>query len=575
MVTKDDGFDSIFNKAKNTTNRFQDWEFVMSFCERVNEEPEGPQAAIKVLVTKLRSEDEETQLLALAVIEACVKNCGVKFHNEVGKFKLLNELIKLISPKYSASNSSEQLKGKVRGLFFQWRRGLPKQGKILDAYEMLKKEGLIDDEGNLPDAPPPQVLDEPARDSIIKDEREIETLERLLKSKNPQDFVRANEMIQDRYKRENIKLEKLQHRSRELDLVDNNAKLLDELLGHFSLNSSQPERDLIEELKKSCVTMREKLQKIAEQCTDDDVLLNKLCTSSDGLVKVLDKYETVMANINQTRQVNSQDIPPLISSPPTAVIQPQVNITTDSLLDSLIDLDLSSTVPTPIPIQPNPIPIQPNPIPIQPNPIPIQPSPIPIQHSGNSDISSLLDDFGPFNSMPLSMTPDPLVSAKSVDLPLIQNPQLPQPILQTIPSSYNLDAVEVTNNSIQLCPIPAVLAYNKDNIILTLSTGKLIEPILNAPELKVAIISMINISPFGIDRFVLHAATSKNSKLKLFPPSLQSILPFTPFQSCPVLTQILLIQPEDIEIVLKLKFSFSIGGRELSEVIDMTELRWI
>ena len=186
MVTKDDGFESIFNKAKNTTNRFQDWEFVMSFCDRVNEEPDGPPAAMKVLADKLKIQDENTQLLAIAVLEACVKNCGAKFHTEVGKFKLLNELIKIISPKYSGEVSSEQLKTKVRNLFFQWRRGLPKQGKILDAYEMLKKEGLIDDEGNLPETPPPPPVEETPRDSIITDEKEIETLEKLLKSKNPQ-----------------------------------------------------------------------------------------------------------------------------------------------------------------------------------------------------------------------------------------------------------------------------------------------------------------------------------------------------------------------------------------------------
>ena len=189
MVTKDDGFESIFNKAKNTTDRFQDWEFVMAFCERVSDEPEGPPGAIKVLIDKLKTEDEETQLFALAILEACVKNCGAKFHNEVGKFKLLNELIKIISPKYSGEKNSDLLKAKVRGLFFQWKRGLPKQGKILDAYEMLKKEGLIDDDGNLPDGPPPAVVEEAQRDSIIKDEKEIETLEKLLKSKNPQGII--------------------------------------------------------------------------------------------------------------------------------------------------------------------------------------------------------------------------------------------------------------------------------------------------------------------------------------------------------------------------------------------------
>lgn len=28
-----------------------------------------------------------------------MKNCGKRFHNEVGKFRFLNELIKVVSPK--------------------------------------------------------------------------------------------------------------------------------------------------------------------------------------------------------------------------------------------------------------------------------------------------------------------------------------------------------------------------------------------------------------------------------------------------------------------------------------------
>lgn len=37
----------------------------------------------------------------LQVLEACMKNCGRRFHNEVGKFRFLNELIKVVSPKVS------------------------------------------------------------------------------------------------------------------------------------------------------------------------------------------------------------------------------------------------------------------------------------------------------------------------------------------------------------------------------------------------------------------------------------------------------------------------------------------
>lgn len=31
-----------------------------------------------------------------------MKNCGRRFHNEVGKYRFLNELIKVVSPKVSS-----------------------------------------------------------------------------------------------------------------------------------------------------------------------------------------------------------------------------------------------------------------------------------------------------------------------------------------------------------------------------------------------------------------------------------------------------------------------------------------
>lgn len=48
----------------------------------------------------------QTRLLSASpsrvqVLEACMKNCGRRFHNEVGKFRFLNELIKVVSPKVS------------------------------------------------------------------------------------------------------------------------------------------------------------------------------------------------------------------------------------------------------------------------------------------------------------------------------------------------------------------------------------------------------------------------------------------------------------------------------------------
>lgn len=39
--------------------------------------------------------------VSVQVLEVCVNHCGGKFHGEVAKFRFLNELIKVLSPKVS------------------------------------------------------------------------------------------------------------------------------------------------------------------------------------------------------------------------------------------------------------------------------------------------------------------------------------------------------------------------------------------------------------------------------------------------------------------------------------------
>ena len=58
-----------------------------------------------LLAHKIQSPQEREALQSLAVLEAGVKSCGPVFHAEVGKFKFLNEMIKLVSPKYLVSST--------------------------------------------------------------------------------------------------------------------------------------------------------------------------------------------------------------------------------------------------------------------------------------------------------------------------------------------------------------------------------------------------------------------------------------------------------------------------------------
>ena len=76
----------------------QEWEALQALT--VSNRPEENITLQGVIVSCEDSHEAHLSQL-LQVLEACMKNCGRRFHNEVGKFRFLNELIKVVSPKVS------------------------------------------------------------------------------------------------------------------------------------------------------------------------------------------------------------------------------------------------------------------------------------------------------------------------------------------------------------------------------------------------------------------------------------------------------------------------------------------
>lgn len=63
----DDSLQALLDKATNPKNRYEDWEFIMAFCDKVNAEPEGPQTALQIICPKIKEKNAKVAMLALAV----------------------------------------------------------------------------------------------------------------------------------------------------------------------------------------------------------------------------------------------------------------------------------------------------------------------------------------------------------------------------------------------------------------------------------------------------------------------------------------------------------------------------
>lgn len=244
--------------------READPNLIAQFCHKLNSEiDDSCQLAIDLIVSKLESNQEWENLIALQVLEACVKNCGETFHELISRFRFLNELIKLISPKYYGNRTSERVKKKCTELIYCWQRDLPKRAKLKEAYDMLKKQGLVTEDPVYVDK---LVVNVAPRDrhSVFEDEEKSKQLARLLKSKNPQDLELANRLIKNMVKQVNlsellmilfkvrihifvclllkdeIKIEKKSARINDLEQINNNIKLLNDMLNIYDKTRVTP-----------------------------------------------------------------------------------------------------------------------------------------------------------------------------------------------------------------------------------------------------------------------------------------------------------------------------------------------
>ncbi|XP_051986976.1 ADP-ribosylation factor-binding protein GGA3a [Xyrauchen texanus] len=332
--TEGESLESWLNKATNPSNRQEEWEYIIGFCDQINKELEGPQISVRLLAHKIQSPQDWESLQSLTVLEACMKNCGRRFHNEVGKFRFLNELIKVVSPKYLADRVSEQVKTKVIELLYSWSVALPDEAKITEAYQMLKKQGIVTAD---PEVPVDKTLvpSPKPKNPVFDNEEKSKRLAELLKSKKPENLQEANRFIKSMVKEDEAIQQKASQRASTLEEVKNSVKLLNEMLNNLKKDdSTRADKELMKDLYNDCDKLRTAVFKLATETDDDDCALGDILHASDDLSRVINSYKNI---------VEGQTI--VIDTPgSTATERPN-----DSSSEMLIDLaDVDFGTPSPV-----------------------------------------------------------------------------------------------------------------------------------------------------------------------------------------------------------------------------------
>lgn len=347
--------DALLHKATSTQNQNVDNAAVEAFCALINKEKEGPHIGAKLLANLMHSKNEMEALHALTILDTSMKRCNNALHSEIGKFRFLNEMIKLVSPKYLGSQTPLSIKQKVLQLLYIWTLDYPKETKIKEAYDMLKKQGVIREVPLSVCADNASLPERKLGNSIFNDEEKNRLLQKLLQSKNPEDLQAANRLIKNMVKEDDKRAELKSRRVIELESVHNNVRLLNEMLDSYKPGiSSEDELQLIKELHQSCERLRPSVFKLATDVQQNEEMLNEVLHASDELGQVFDKYTEIIVkgNIPQPEiQSNNLSLLDLESSAGEStldtnnvVFHSQISNESQSDMDLLCDIFTSNIV---------------------------------------------------------------------------------------------------------------------------------------------------------------------------------------------------------------------------------------
>ncbi|XP_023570399.1 ADP-ribosylation factor-binding protein GGA2 isoform X1 [Octodon degus] len=225
----------------------------------------------------------------------CMIHCGEKFHGEVAKFRFLNELIKVLSPKYLGAWATEKVKARIIEILFSWTVWFPEDIKIRDAYQMLKKQGIIKQDPKLPVdkiLPPPSPW---PTSSIFDDEEKSKLLNRLLRSSHPEDLQAANRLIKSLVREEQEKSEKVSRRVSAVEEVRSHVKVLREMLSTYRTpGQAPPDQEALQVVYERCERLRPTLFRLASDTMDDDDALAEILQANDLLTQGVLLYKQVM-----------------------------------------------------------------------------------------------------------------------------------------------------------------------------------------------------------------------------------------------------------------------------------------
>ncbi|XP_062422050.1 TOM1-like protein 2 isoform X2 [Pungitius pungitius] len=351
----------------------EDWTLNMEICDIINETDEGPKDAMRALKKRLGGNKNYREvMLALTVLETCVKNCGRRFHVQVANRDFIDGvLVRIISPK---TNPPTIVQDKVLALIQAWAdafRSCPDLTGVVHIYEELKRKGI---EFPMADLDALSPIHTPQRGTAEVDPAMIKYLAPVSPAAGtpkpaPSLAVDPTSTTQASLLPSPITAtpEQIARLRSELDVVRGNTKVMSEMLTEMVPGQENAsDLELLQELNRTCRAMQQRVVELISRVSNEEVTEELLHVNDDlnNIFLRYDRYERYRSGraaqnngmLNEATEDNLIDLGPgspavvtpriSCSSPPKstsgATASPAHNPSTASLSTALAGIDVAS-----------------------------------------------------------------------------------------------------------------------------------------------------------------------------------------------------------------------------------------
>ncbi|XP_028263556.1 target of Myb protein 1 isoform X1 [Parambassis ranga] len=323
-------------RATSGSLQSDDWGLNMEICDIINETDEGPRDAIKAIKKRIVGNKNFREImLALTVLEACVKNCGHRFHVLVSQQEFIEGvLVRSILPKY---NPPTVLSDRVLSLIQSWAdafRSSPSLAGVVHVYDDLRRRGLEFPMTDLDALSPIHTPNRSIPDNGTPEATSVTPPTQQPQPQAPSSATSQNTSppVQLSEGPVSLSAEQEQKLQSELSLVKGNLIVMSEMLNELIPGQSKPDdAELLHQLFSVCKNMQTRVVELIPQLMDER-FIEQLLMINDDLNNAFIRYERFdrlnKAQITNTQQSSATSL--INSSPEDSSLREPAVITTTS-----------------------------------------------------------------------------------------------------------------------------------------------------------------------------------------------------------------------------------------------------